>query len=203
MDELASLINSISLEKNIEATDYFKFNEFTIELDNLEFEMIRKRALIDNILKWVNYNKSHSFPKRKKAWLNTFRTQKNLLKTNIKYKPENIIRNIKNKSTPKYLEKICQNVYKIIKNYKEDCLQKLFNKLRVWCSLNIESNPDELFNLLLSEEILIINEKTIILNKHLLSKSNKRKHIEVLYNDDNEPEESVISDLKKIKHQLS
>ena len=73
MDDLVNLIENISIDKsNIDDIDYFKFNELSLELDKMEYESLRKKALIENVLKWIKINKTHTFPKRKKSWINTF-----------------------------------------------------------------------------------------------------------------------------------
>lgn len=212
MDELVDLVNEISINKkikksikNIDDNDYFKFNDLTIELDKLEYENIKKKALIDNVLKWIKSNKNHTFPKSKKTWKNTFRTQSNFLKTDIKFRPQYIIENIISKKTPKYLEKICKKIYKIIEtfneNINEDSVKNLLRRINIWCSLIVDTTPDDLIQILINSGFLIETDKNLELNEKLFLSNKKRKYEDIENNQLNDKidEDYFLLQIKKIK----
>ena len=208
MDELINLIKKVSIE-NDNAIDinsnYFHFTDLSIELDNLEYINIRKNALINNVMEWINLNKNHTFPKRKHGWINAFRTQNNLLKTEIKYTPEQIINNILLKKTPKYMENICKKVYKIITNfnYTNDKIiysketKDLLKKIKIWCSLILDVDPTELYNILVENNIIFIKGKYSILNKEIQTKEKKRK-----FNDFNNEIDQIYNSLDDITNKV-
>lgn len=211
MDELINLIKKVSIE-NINETDinsnYFEFTELSIELDNLEYINIRKNALISNVIEWIESNKNHTFPKRKHGWINAFRTQNNLLKTEIKYTPEQIINNILLKKTPKYMEHICKKVYKIITNFNytnkniySGETTDLLKKIKIWCSLILDVDPTELYNILVENNIIFIKGKYSILNKDIKIKNKKRK-FDDSFKDDIEYSslDDITNKVKKIKN---
>jgi len=208
MDDLVNLIDNISIDKsNIDDIDYFKFNELSLELDKMEYESLRKKALIENVLKWIKINKTHTFPKRKKSWINTFRTQYSFLKTDIKFRPQYIINNIITKKTPKYLENICKKIYKIIETFHEiideESIKKLLRKMAIWCSLIVSTKPEELIELLINVGVLIETDKNLVINEELfLSQSKKRRHDDIVIEEysDNSEKNFIISNIKKIKN---
>lgn len=213
MDELINLIQKVSIENENKNeidinSNYFEFTELSIELDNLEYINIRKNALINNVIDWIKLNKNHTFPKRKHGWINAFRTQSNLLKTEIKYTPEQIINNIILKKTPKYMENICKKVYKIITNFnyanKKSIysyeIKDLLKKIKIWCSLILDVDPVELYNILVENNILFIKGKYSLLNKEININNKKRKFnnddIEIMFSS----LENITNKVKKIKN---
>ena len=168
---------------NIDNDNYFTFNNLSTELDNIEYSNIRNKALIDNFMYWIKSNKYHTFAKKQKGWLNTFRTQSNLLKTEVKYRPEIIINYIIYRNPPKYLENLCKRVGKIIKTYKFEKnkifkfqIKNLLKKITIWSSLIIETEPIELLNILINANILIKRDYNIVIDRFTIySLTNKRK----------------------------
>ena len=106
------------------------------------------------------------------------------------------------------MEHICKKVYKIITNFNytnkniySGETTDLLKKIKIWCSLILDVDPTELYNILVENNIIFIKGKYSILNKDIKIKNKKRKFNDS-FKDDIEYSslDDITNKVKKIKN---
>lgn len=122
LDELTDIINDIKMKPTS-----FDLDDMSKELKNIQFRMLCKQTVIQNINKWITANPRHTFPKKEKKWINTIRSHRNLICIKYKCDVKELLLSIKNnKPVPDYMKGLKYYVYDIIK-YGDYGNKPLFN----------------------------------------------------------------------------
>ena len=138
-------------EKKYEVNN-FDFNDMLKELDDLEYNNKCKKIIVQNISNWINMNTNHTFPKKKKKWINFLQNQKKLCTIEFQIPINQIINNI-NKS--KYINPNFINIYKKVINFLSKNKDLIYseNKINANIENNLENNPDYKDNQLILNKI--------------------------------------------------
>ena len=139
-------------EKKI-LVNHFEFNDMLKELDDLEYNNKCKKIIVKNVSNWISLNTNHTFPKKKKKWINFLQNQKKLCTVEFQI-PINQIMNDINKC--KYINPNFTNIYKKVINFLNNNENKinnlhnkinnLHNKININIENNLENNPDNNIN---------------------------------------------------------
>ena len=197
MEELEKIINEINISQD---NNVFNFDPLCNELDTIEYHTITENKLIENFINWYDNNKKHSFPRKKKKWINMLTSYRNLRKVQITYNKKIIAQWLKNtrripcymkKNIHEFKEKIFLLKNKSIGQGKAICEDKL-NELIDNICIERTFTGTEFYNILISKNLLSQDKYKIYINP---CKKNKNKRI---LEDDMEVVNNTIN-LKKIK----
>jgi len=134
----------------------FDFNDMMEEIDDLEYNNKCKKYILENVSNWVSLNNNHTFPKKKKKWINFLKNQKKLCTIEFKIPINQIINDI-NKS--KYINQNFRNIYKKILNFLNKNKDVIFDENKI---NNLENNV-----------IVNDNKNNYIDNQRILNKIDK------------------------------
>lgn len=136
----------------------YNFDNINREIDNIVYNDIINNFVINSFITWKENNLFHSFPKTKKAWINTINNQKKLKNVYKKYELRSVIYNINNNIKIPYYEKtMYDNVIHGIRNI----INLNFNELQDLCYIIIDLSASHIINILLEFKILYISGKKI------------------------------------------
>ena len=122
MNELQNIINDIKIQPNS-----FQFDDMNKEIKEIQFKMFCKQAVYKNITNWIKNNPRHTFPKKKKRWINTIRSHRNLICVKYECDVKELLYAMKNKTPiPDYLKGLSYYVYDVIQ-YQEDSHKIIFD----------------------------------------------------------------------------
>jgi len=122
MNELQDIINDIKIHP-----ESFNFDDMNKEIKEMQFKMYCKQAVYRNISNWIKNNPHHTFPKKKRRWINTIRSHRNLICVKYDCDVKELLLAMKNNTPiPDYLKGLSYYVYDVIQ-YKEDSRKILSN----------------------------------------------------------------------------
>lgn len=137
LTELNNIINEIKCLPK----DSFSFKNLTNELDNISFKMKCRNESIKKTKEWIKRNPHHTFPKKKRRWLNALNDYINIRKITFKCDVKNLLIGIKNKSNiPDHLKGLSVYIYNSIK-YDENTNEIIGSHENV----HVFINEDELY----------------------------------------------------------
>ena len=92
LSSLKEVINELDLTKvNVNS---FDFNDMVKEISEIEYNNNCKNLVVKNIGNWIKNNMNHTFPKKKKGWINLLNNQSELREIRFQIPISTIINHI-------------------------------------------------------------------------------------------------------------
>lgn len=175
-NDMMSCINNIKKDNNVKILS--DFDNINREIDNIVYNDIINNFVINSFITWKENNLFHSFPKTKKAWINTINNQKKLKKFYKKYELRSVINNINNNiKIPYYEKKMYDNVIHKIRNI----INFNLNELEDLCYIIIDLSASHIIDILLKFNILFVSGNKIKIS-NIYNNSSKKCYKKSRYN---------------------
>jgi len=192
MEKLILGLNKLSIvvnnNKNIISKQLDKYVKFLPEYNNNKSNIVEqtyKKVFTD----WIKNNSHHTFPKRKRKWINLIKGHLKLYRPVRFYRPYVTLRKIflsKNKLTP-LLETFKYRLFNYLKYKKIELTKENFNNfledIKYCFSVIYEKNPEEIFDILLKNNIIVlspykkpkVNKNLFIFEREIIVFSNSKR----------------------------
>lgn len=155
--ELVNKLNGFNINNT-----FLDSNNTFLDSKNKE---VKSHAVCTRMQQWISKCPYHTFPKSKKAWINTIRSQKNLRMFIYKIRPYKVLDDIMyNKPVAKMLESHYNQIRFVINNSKYQLIKKnymrLAKKIKKFCNVYVHFNIDSVYNYMIDKSIIIKRKNT-------------------------------------------
>lgn len=176
MSELFSEINKIKVNKN---KLNFDFNDWTQELNDIQYQSNCQKIVCQNFAEWVNRDRYITFPKKEHKWKKIFKTHSNIYHIEIQLEVSQVLKNLsENKPIPRCYRDLYLGIQRYIDSISYLPHKDYYLKLREYCSHDDYLLPDEIYSALLNRGYLYKNNfGQVVINEHMFHQNRRFKQL--------------------------